>query len=157
LGKNKLEHGQIELPSYHGNNLPDRLRFILRPSTFRREAFFRRIVFARIKDFEPYGIEHVTAVYQEEQLRLYTIENKSHLIAIIQFAYHERHYLLGGIGPHCIRTWIPRTNDFRLLVAKIIRSTLPEYFGKELPPPPTYRVLMAEEYLQNDFYSDLLR
>jgi hypothetical protein len=87
----------------------------------------------------------VNAVYQEEQLRLYSKGNKLHLVALIQFAYRERRYLLQGIGPHHVSMWIPQTTDFRLTIAKIIQSTLPEYFGKTLPPLLVYRILTVEE------------
>jgi hypothetical protein len=131
------------------------LCYILEPSTFQKEDFYGRTIYAQLHAFAPYRIKFINAIYQEEQLRLYLKEDTPHLIALIQFAYRERWYLLQGIGPCHISTWIPRTTGFRLVTAKIIRSVLPEYFGKTLPPQPIYRTLMVEEYVRNKFYSNL--
>jgi hypothetical protein len=142
-------------PSYDNQDLPHQLCCVLEPSTFHKEEYYRHTVYTRLHTFAPYGIEFVNAVYQEEQLRLYSKGNEPHLIALIQFAYRERRYLLQGIGPRHVSTWIPQTTDFRLIIAKIMRSTLPEYFGKTLLPLLTYRILTVEEYVRNEFYSDL--
>jgi hypothetical protein len=100
----------------------------------------------KIHTLVPQGIAHIRGIFQEDQIRIYTKERNAQLFGIIQFGYLERQYLLSGIGPHCIDTWVPRTTKRRIITVKIIRTILPEYFGKILSPP-VYRVLSEEEYI----------
>jgi hypothetical protein len=101
----------------------------------------------------PYGIETVHCVYQQRQLEVHSKDQQPALLRLIQFGELKTDIILTGIEPQLVHTWIPRTLNRRLIIAKLIRSVLPELFGFSLPTL-TYKVLSKQEYISNPSYHD---
>jgi hypothetical protein len=101
----------------------------------------------------PYSIKTVRCVYQQRQLEVHSKDQPPMLLELIKFGELETDIILTGIGPQLVHTWIPQTLNRWLVIAKLIRSVLPELFGFSLPKP-IYKVLTEQEYISNPDFHD---
>jgi hypothetical protein len=87
-------------------------------------------------------------LYNYDQIEVYSKDNPSKILLIIQIGIKEVQSLLAEVGPHCIDSWVPRIDDHQLVILKVIQNMIPEPFGRKLLCQ-RYRLLSEEEYIKN--------
>jgi hypothetical protein len=97
------------------------------------------------------GHTDIRCIYQRGRLELHSLEDAPETLGLINIGYLEFNTLLRHIQLRHLITWVLHRELERIIVAKILRTVLPELFGSTLPQP-TYRVLSEDEYLTRETY-----
>jgi hypothetical protein len=96
------------LPPY--TELPP-LQNISPPSTSDSLVIHGINVYYHLHLFEPYDVEPVRAIFQNNTREVYSREMSPRLLRIVRFGELETSIILGGISPCLISTWIPRITN----------------------------------------------
>jgi hypothetical protein len=136
-------------PKY--DNFPPTLDGVKEPSTWGRAWYYRIRTIYRLHLLPIKGQMDVRCIYPRGRLEIYSLEDVPETLGLINFRYLETQTLLQRIQVRHIITWIPHATTERTIIAKLVRSVLPELFGKNLPEP-VYRVLSEDEYIERETY-----
>jgi hypothetical protein len=81
-----------------------------------------------------YGMVAVRSVYCQDQIEVF-LKDSGSILLVIQVGLLETEALLSGVNPHCIDSWILKIQDHRLIILKVLRTTIPKLFGHWLTTP----------------------
>jgi hypothetical protein len=135
----------MQPPPY--DDSPPTLDGVKQPNNWGRAWFYGVVTVFRLHLSPIEGHTEVRCIYQRGRVELHSLEDELELLGLINIGYIETNTLLQHIQLRQVCTWIPHQHPERVVVAKVLRSTLPELFGKTLPRP-SYRVLTEDEYIR---------
>jgi hypothetical protein len=135
------------------DNTPPTLDGVKEPNNWGRAWFYGLTTVYRLHINAIEGHTEVRSIYQRGRIELHTLEEEPELLGLINIGYIEVNTLLQHIQLRQVCTWIPHRELPRIVIAKVLRTTVPEVFGHTLPQP-NYRVLCEEEYIRREKYHD---
>jgi hypothetical protein len=150
LNEETLVNNDPPPPDY--NNQPPTLDGVKEPSTYGRAWFYGVTVTYRLYYRSVEGHTDVRCIYQQGRLEVYSLEDNPETLGLIRIGYLEAQIVLQHVQNRHIVTWIPRSST-RTIIAKLIRTVLPELLGKTFPTPQ-YITLPVDEYIHRETYHD---
>jgi hypothetical protein len=120
-------------PDY--DNFPPTLDGVKEPTNWGRAWYYGIRTVYRLHLLPIEGQTDVRCIYQRGRLEIYSLEDVPEMLGLINFGYLETQTLLQHVQIRHIITWIPHATSGQTIIAKLIRSVLPELFGKNIPEP----------------------